>query len=113
MLPFTSTPDSTAIAQNVVRDAATQVARIKSNRRTRFSEIPLTNASRNRVDTPEKARDQLGATHVLRGTLEKDQDRFRLHVFLTDTRTQVNTKDWTVVYAPGEVRYAGVALAGW
>ena len=106
VLPFTSTPDSTALAQSVVQDAATQIARIKSNRRTRFSEIPLTNASRNKMDTLEKARTQLGATHVLRGTLEKDQDRFRLHVFLTDTRTQVNTKDWTVIYAPAEIRHA-------
>lgn len=112
VLPFTSAPDSTAIAENVVRDAAAQVARLKSSRHTRFSFIPLTNSLRNRVDAPEKARTVLGATHVLRGTLEKDQDRLRLHVFLTDTRTQVNTKDWTVVYAPGQVRYAGVALAG-
>ncbi len=112
VLPFTSAPDSMAVAENVVRDAAAQVARLKSSRHTRFSFIPLTNTLRNRVDAPEKARTVLGATHVLRGTLEKDQDRLRLHVFLTDTRTQVNTKDWTVVYAPGQVRYAGVALAG-
>ena len=112
LLPFLSTPDSTAIAESVVRDGAAQVGRLKGNRRTRFSFIPLTTAVRNKVDTPEKARASLGATHVLRGTLEKDQGRLRLHVFLTDTRTRVNTKDWTVVYAPEEVRYAGVALAG-
>ncbi len=31
---------------------------------------------------------------------------------LTDARTRVNGKEWTFKYAPGEMRYAPVALAG-
>lgn len=112
VLPFASTPETTPLADNLLRDAAIQIARLKSSPRTKFTLIPLTNTLRNQADTIEKARTVLGATHALHGTLQKEKDRAVLHVFLTDTRTQVNAKDWTAVYAPGEMRYAGVALAG-
>jgi tetratricopeptide (TPR) repeat protein len=35
-----------------------------------------------------------------------------LHAFVTDARTRIHTKEWTAEYAPGEIRYAPVALAG-
>ena len=33
-------------------------------------------------------------------------------MLLTDTRTGVNAKEWKTDYAPGEVRYVPIALAG-
>ncbi len=112
VLPFASSPDTAALAGRALRDAATQIGRLRSSPGTKFTMIPLTNTLRNQADTIDKARTLLGATHALQGTLQKEKDRVVLHVFLTDTRTHVNARDWRAVYAPGEVRYAGVALAG-
>src|SRR5205823_4456830 len=63
-------------------------------------------------DTPEKARDVLGATHVLRATLAKENEKFILHAFLTNTQSLVDMKEWKAEYAPGDVHYFPVALAG-
>jgi tetratricopeptide (TPR) repeat protein len=45
-------------------------------------------------------------------TIAREAGRVLLHAFLTDTRTQANSGDWKAEYAPGEIRYAPVALAG-
>ena len=49
---------------------------------------------------------------MLHGTLEKENENFIVHGYLTDARTQVNTKEWRAAYALGEARYVPVALAG-
>jgi tetratricopeptide (TPR) repeat protein len=64
------------------------------------------------VHTAEKARTAFAATHVLHGSLERENGKVVLHALLTDVRSGGNAKDWKAEYAPGEVRYAGVALAG-
>jgi len=64
------------------------------------------------VDTIEKARAMLGATHVLHGTLTGENEKLVVHGFLTDTRNRVNVREWTAAYAPGQAKYVPVALAG-
>ena len=83
-------------AGNLVRDAAGEISGLSSSSRTRFKLI----------------RQETGATHVLHGTLTSSNGHMKMHAILTDARTHVNTRDWTVDYGPGEVRYAPVALAG-
>jgi serine/threonine protein kinase/tetratricopeptide (TPR) repeat protein len=106
LLPFGSDPDTAPIAERLLRDASAQLSGVKSSARTKFAFIPA------RVTTPEKARTSLGATHVLHGTLGKENGRIILHAYLTDARSLVKAKDWKVDYAPGDMRYAPVALAG-
>ena len=112
MLPFESDHDTAPVAEDLFRDTASQLVRLKGSVRTKLTVIPLNKTLRDHVDTTQKARTLLGATHVLHGTLSKENGSVILRAYLTDARSQVNAKEWKVEYAPGEVRYVPVALAG-
>jgi eukaryotic-like serine/threonine-protein kinase len=100
MLPLEAGPDAAALADVVTRDAASELAHIKGGKRARLNVIP-----------PADVTGRHAATHVLRGNITRENGRVSLRVFLTDSRTQVNVSDWKAEYAPGEVRYAGRAMA--
>jgi len=97
VLPFESSRDIAPLAGRLTHDAAVQLAGLKSSSQTRFSVVPSSGA---------------GATFALRGTLEKKNEDFTLHAYLTDTRTGANTKEWQARYQTAELRYAPMALAG-
>ena len=65
MLPFESGQDTAPLAERLSRDVAGQLARLKGSARTKLAVLPLDKTARNKVDTTEKARSVLGATHVL------------------------------------------------
>jgi serine/threonine protein kinase len=112
MLPFASTQDM-PLADNLLGATATQIARIKSSARTRLIVIPLSSTLRNKVDTAVKARTAFGATHVLSGTVQTQSNGDPiLQVFLTDTRSGVNVREWRARYTRRDFPYAPVALAG-
>jgi tetratricopeptide (TPR) repeat protein len=96
----------------VSRDAAAELAHLKGGQRARLKIVPLADVTRRNVDTAAKARAVLDVTHVLNGTLTRENGRVSLHVFLTDARTQANSGDWKAEYAPDQLRYAPAALAG-
>jgi tetratricopeptide (TPR) repeat protein/TolB-like protein len=112
ILPFESDRDAAPVAEGLLRDTAGKLARLKGGPRTKLTVIPLSDILRKRVDTIQKARAMLGATHALHGTLESENGQVTIHVYLTDTRSGVSAKDWKVEYQPLELRYAPVALAG-
>jgi Flp pilus assembly protein TadD/TolB-like protein len=112
ILPFEADRGAAQVADGLFRDTAGQLVRLRGNARTKLAIIPPSKTLRDHVDTADKARILLGATHVLHGTLNKENDRLVVHAYLTDARSHVNTKDWTAEYAPEEIRYAPVALAG-
>ena len=112
MLPIESGVETRDLAERLSRDAVGQLARLKGGNAARLSVIPFDPIRRQRIDTTEKAGMALGATHVLHATLAKQDGKLVVHAVLTDARTRVNSKEWTVEYAPGEIRYAPVALAG-
>jgi len=112
MLPFTYSADLAPVAEGVFREASANLAKLRGGAKVRYSEVPLAEIQRAKVETPEQAKSVFGATHVLHGTLTPEQNRLVLHVLLTDTRTGVNAKEWKTEYAPGQVRYMPVALAG-
>jgi serine/threonine protein kinase len=112
MLPLAAGPDTSALADVVSRDAGAELAHLKGGKRAKLSLIPLADVTRKHVDSAAKARTALSATHVVSGTMTREDGRVVLHAFLTDTRTQANSGDWKADYAPGEVRYAAAALAG-
>ena len=111
MLPLQAGPDAAALAEVVTHDAAAELAHLKGGKRARLTAIPLADATRRHVDSAAAARSALGATHVVSGTITREDGRVVLRAFLTDTRTQANSGDWKAEYAPGEVRYAAAALA--
>jgi len=112
MLPLSYSADLAPLAEDVLRGTSANLAKLRGGAKARYSLISLAEARRNRVDTPEKAKSVFNATHVLQGTLTKDKEQIVLHAVLTDTRTGVDAKDWTMEYAPGQVHYIPVALAG-
>ena len=112
MLPLEAGPDSAALASGVSRDAAAQLGRLRGGKRARLKFIPLADVARQQTGTAATARSRLGATHVVRGTLGREEGRVTVHVFLTDTRTLADTADREFQYAPGELRYAAQAVAG-
>ena len=112
MLQFTYSADLAPVADGVFRETSANLARLTGGKRARYSAVSLTEARRASVTTLEQAKAKLGATHILHGTLTKERDQIMLHALLTDTRTGLNVKDWKIDYAPGQVRYVPVALAG-
>jgi tetratricopeptide (TPR) repeat protein len=113
LLPLEAGPGASAQAARVSQDASREMARVKGGKRVRLAFVPLADVIRRRVDSASQAQSGLGATHVVRGRLTAlDNGRFVLHAFVTDTRTQANNGDWEFGYAPGELRYAPLALAG-
>jgi serine/threonine protein kinase len=111
LLPFQSSQDTAYLAGALSRDTAVQLARLKGNSKTKFVFIPERDIARKQVDSVEKSREQLSATHAIRGTLEKKDGSDVLHVYLTDTRSGVDTKDWTLRYNPAQLRYVPGAVA--
>jgi len=93
-------------------DTSRQLATVKGSTKTSFSVVPASEAERANVDNPDKARILLGATHVLRATTNPQEGKIVLRAYVTDTRTQVNTREWTATYAPQETRFIPTALAG-
>ena len=112
MLPLAAEQSTATTADELFRATAARLGRLRGNSRVKLTFIPASKTLQDHVGTADKARSVLGATHVLHGTIEKGEQRIIVHMFLTDTRTQVNTKEWRGAYAAGEVRYAPVALAG-
>jgi len=112
MLPLEPGPNQASLAESISREAAAQLLRLKGGTRARLSVIPWSDVIGRHVNNVEKARAALGATHVLRGTVNMENDKVVVHAFLTDARTQANNGEWKAEYAPGEVRYAPVAMAG-
>jgi len=103
MLPIESSSDVAALAGDLSQDLAGQLGRLKGGSVARLTF----------VDASHIVREAQRATHTLRATLTKENNKLLLHAVLTDARTGANVKDWAAAYPPGEVRrYAPVALAG-
>ena len=94
VLPFTSANSQTFLSEVLSKDIANQVAQLKGSNSTELTVIPLNRAIRSNVDTIQEARTVLEATHVLHGSFKDENGKLLLHAYLTDTRSQINTKEW-------------------
>jgi len=112
LLPLSFGNDATPFTGALSRQVASRLERLDGGTRARLSVIPLTDVLRRKVTSVAEARDVLGATHVLRGRLSKEQDRLVIEAYLTDATSQVDAREWRVTYAPGDVPHVPVALAG-
>lgn len=100
VLPLEAGENTAPLVGVLSQQIAGQLQRLKGGPRTSLTVDPLSGTV-----TPE-------ATHALRGTLEKEQDRLVLHARLTDLRSKVDAREWRVSYAPGELKHLPVAVAG-
>jgi tetratricopeptide (TPR) repeat protein len=112
MLPLEADEGPAGVAASLSRDTSSQLARLSGGRRVKLTVLPLDDSLRAKADSTDRARKMLRATHVLHGRLAKDRDSFVLQVSLADVRNGGKQTDWKAGYAPDEVRYAPVALAG-
>jgi tetratricopeptide (TPR) repeat protein/TolB-like protein len=112
MLPLDGGRDAGRLAEDLSRGTAAQLAQLKGGSHTSLSVVSFASTVRSHADTPEKARALLAATHVLHGTLEKENEKVIVHAYLTNAQSLVNAREWTAEYAPREVRYIPVALTG-
>jgi serine/threonine protein kinase len=112
LLPFEAPPDAAELAAGVMRNVSTELARLRGGKRARLQMIPFGEVTRRQVATASAARSQLGATHVVRGTVKIEGGNILLRAIVSDTRTQADTGDREFRYAPGELRYAAKAIAG-
>lgn len=94
VVPFES--DDKNLSDHLFDDAAKTIARLGGNERIKFTTVPAASA----------------ATHTLQGTLKRDHGNIDLHAYLTDIRSHVRAKEWNAEYAPEELRFTNVALAG-
>src|SRR6185295_11419688 len=90
ILPVVSSPQDAPVAQSLLQDAAVQIAGLRSSPQTKLTVIPLIKTLRGHVDSSEKARSQLSATHILQATLTKENEDTRLRVVLADAQTNMN-----------------------
>ena len=112
MLPFETGPNAGSLVEGLSRDIYGQLARIRGSAHTRFTLIPQNKILNDHVATWQEAQTRLGATHVLHGTVRKENEELIIDSYITDTRSQVNVRKWTVEYVAGKLRYAPVAMAG-
>ncbi|MBS1859517.1 MAG: tetratricopeptide repeat protein [Acidobacteria bacterium] len=112
LMPFEAGPDAAVLWSTIFRETAARFERLQGGKRARLQVIPFAEVARRRVETATAARSVFRATHVARGTLHFGDGNVVLHAFLTDTRTQADIADREFRYAPGELRYAPLALTG-
>ncbi len=97
MLPLQAGPGDGAVAENISRDAAAQLARLTGGKRARLSFAPVANP-----DT----------TNVLHGTLTRESGKVIVDAFLTDAHTHAAVVERTFEYSPADLRFAATAMAG-
>jgi eukaryotic-like serine/threonine-protein kinase len=112
LLPFEATSDVKPVADNLLGQAATELAKIQSSAHTKFVFLPWDKVVKRKLTTAADARTDLGATLALHGAIAQESGKLNLHVSLTDTNSGTERGAWDAVYAPGELRYLPTALAG-
>jgi tetratricopeptide (TPR) repeat protein len=111
LLPFASSGVSAAVPENILRETANRLVKLKGGSHTKFTFIPRDKALGAHADTADKARVALGATHVLQGEIEQKPGAITIHAYVTDLHSGAALKEWTGDYHLAEVRYAPAALA--
>ena len=94
-------PDTLNIASDLSSKVAGTLRHINGGRVAGLSIVP-----------PEKAQSVSDATHIVRATISRQNGKLLIQATIGDKRSSVNVGERTLVYGPGDERYAPVALAG-
>lgn len=113
ILPFAGSPADGALSEGLLDQTQERLRRVRGTRSRHLTVIPLDAAVQNRLDRPEKAARLLGATHVLWGSMRRDENgRTFIHAWLTDASTKVPLQEWQASYQSNELHDAPIALSG-
>jgi serine/threonine protein kinase/tetratricopeptide (TPR) repeat protein len=111
LLPLTCTEQQRSLANGLLILSGQLLTQVGSRHRG-FSTIPVEDSLRQQIKTPEAARRALGATHVLRGSLEQSGENISLRAVLVDTRSSEALKETVVEQPIADVRHLPMAVAG-
>jgi hypothetical protein len=116
LLPAVSVPDHGTVedgglASGMVQDFSDQLAHTKISSGS-LVVIPLRDTIENGVNTVERARGRLGASHVVQGRTEQKDGQFRVEGVITDARTRVEVSRFSAAYSRSTLARAPAALAG-
>ena len=114
VVPFqAASPDSVAATQAVFQDLTTRIQGLRGDSRKSFAILPSPSDDLpSRIAAGDPNPIVSGATHLLRGTLAKREEAWLVNAMLVDTRSGGAVQNWNARYENSELRYAGVALAG-
>jgi serine/threonine protein kinase/tetratricopeptide (TPR) repeat protein len=97
LLPIEQDSASLPTADQLHRESADRLARVRGSARTSFE-----------ISVPGAA----GATHAVRARIRKQDDNWLVRLSLTDLGKQLELKDWSATYEPAELRFVPAALSG-
>ena len=107
VLPPTVAGAPIASANGIIDDVASRLSGAHRN----LLVIPSVEAQRNKVDTPDKAKSILGATHVLKTSLRNDGGDFTAYASVLDAASGLTLGEVRGTYAPANLSILGQALA--
>jgi tetratricopeptide (TPR) repeat protein len=100
ILPLESS-DADAQATALVQGASADLSERLRRRRPRPPQlvvIPLENTAAIDASNPGVARERLGASHVLSGTIRRRGNQLQVHASIVDTTTKLPLRDWDAQY---------------
>jgi len=111
VLPFETDETNKEFGDRLLTETAQQLRTVKGSRKLRVEVISPVAAMQKKIDEPEKAARILGATHVLSGSLERDNGQTSVHVMLSDAGS-LQLKQWQADFEENESHYIPSAMAG-
>ena len=111
VLAFDTSPEQKSLAEGVLVETGTLLRQVKVPG-WRFSTIPVSESIDQEMKTPQQARLDLGATHVLQGTLQQRTGVITVRAKVTDTRSLRVIRDLALEFPPADVQLIPRALAG-
>jgi tetratricopeptide (TPR) repeat protein len=111
ILPFETEPVNRALTDGLLNEAAGRLRQVKGSRELGFVLAGPNRGSQEKIDTPDKARKLLNASHVLTGSLRWNGSRALLQIAVSDANS-LQLRQWQAEFEPNEVRFIPSALAG-
>ena len=111
VLPFASAPETRSLSDGLLQDTADRLRRVRDDGR-KLTVIPMRDAMQYKVGRPEEAVARLGATHILTGSVSRNNGRITVHALLSDAKSRLQLKEWDAEYQDNELRNMPIALAG-
>ena len=110
ILPIDRSSDP-SVTDGMLQDVADRVVRMRSGRRT-VVVISPSEVSRNRVQSPEQAKQALHATHALQTTVRREGDGLVASGAVIDLDTRAHVRDFSGRYTASNMGSLPGALAG-
>jgi eukaryotic-like serine/threonine-protein kinase len=112
VLPFETDAADRDMSDGFLSNMAEQLRHVKATRSRRLTVISLADAVQSKVGQPGRAAQLLGATHVLTGTLRRNDGRTLIRAYVRDVHLPLPVREWQAEYQPDKLRDIPVALAG-